>query len=400
MGSGAVAGKGRFFGRLERALFVARPNRFTAVCRLGNRAVGAFLPNPGRMRELLLPGAVVYLEAAGGPGRRSSWTVAAVERDGRPVVVDTHRANAAARFLIEQGGVPGLEGARVLREEVPSGRSRFDFLLARGRRRVLLEVKSCTLFSRRVAMFPDAVTARGRRHVEELAALASAGLDTAILFLVQSPHPTWFLPEYHTDPGFARALLAARHAVRVLPVALSWTDDLALAPQARLLDVPWNVVEREGGDRGCYLAIFRLRRALRWRAGRAAGAFLPPGFHIYVGSAKRGLAARLARHAGGTGRPFWHVDRLRAAAKPRAFLPVRTADDIECDLASAVRGAADGEAAGFGCSDCRCSSHLFFMERDPLESARFHAVIQQVRMDRPVARLADRRTEAPAERRG
>ena len=372
----------RLFSELVKGTFIARPNRFSLLCDREGERISAFLPNPGRLQELLLPEAVLYLERAGDPERKMPYTAVAVEREGRPVMLHTHKTNDAAGLLIERGLVPGLEGAEIVRREVKAGRSRFDFLLRRGGRDLLLEVKSCTLFSRSVAMFPDAVTSRGRRHVEELASLSGKGTDGAVLFMVQWPEARTFLPEYHTDPAFAAALYRARKKIAVIPVAIGWTKKLNLSRKVRRLPIPWEVVEREGRDGGSYLLILELRRRRRVGVGRLGEVTFGKGFYIYVGSARKNLRKRIERHRRLRKRLFWHVDFLRKEALFHAALPIQTGDDLECDLARDLAGFAEWSIPRFGSSDCACESHLFAMREDPLRSPRFHEFLQYWRMER------------------
>jgi len=136
------------FGRTEKATFLKRPNRFTLICRLNGRLVKAFLPNPGRLWELLSPGADVHLERVHPPPlpeSRMPYTVAAIQKGDCPVMVHTHRTNDLVEHLILENRIPGLEGAEIIRREISQGRSRFDFLLRKDEREILLEVKSCTL---------------------------------------------------------------------------------------------------------------------------------------------------------------------------------------------------------------------------------------------------------------
>lgn len=128
-------------------------------------------------------------------------------------MLHTHRTNDVARHLIDEGKVPGLEGARVIGREVAVGRSRFDLLLEHEGRELLVEVKSCTLVKNRIAMFPDAVTGRGDRHLSELAASSKSGRETATLSVVHWPRAAWFLPDYHTDLHFSRTMLACRDRI-------------------------------------------------------------------------------------------------------------------------------------------------------------------------------------------
>jgi sugar fermentation stimulation protein A len=373
------------FGPLRRARFVERPNRFLVRAKLRNgRVVKAFLPNPGRLWELLLPDAALYVARDAGPGsateRKTSHTVVAVERDGEPVFLHTHRTNAVARHLIEAGRIPGLEGARVVRSEVPVGRSRFDLLLDHGGEPVYTEVKSVTLFGNGVAMFPDAVTERGRKHLLELAELSRSGLRTLVLFIVHTPRVRWFMPDYHTDLAFSRALLVVRDAVGVLPVSVGWTQELELCRDVKLLEIPWGFLRREVSDRGSYLLLVHLPRRRRLEVGCLGRLGFPKGWYVYVGSAMQGLTKRIERHVRRRKRVHWHMDYLREAADRVIPLPIRSSARQECQVAEALAELLAPGPPGFGCSDCACPTHLFHSQADPLHSSAFHKVLAAFRM--------------------
>ncbi len=371
------------FAQTRVAAFLDRPNRFRVRCRLDGRTVSAFLPNPGRLRELLLPGRKVHLVREHGPTpRKTRFTAVAVEREGRPVLLHTHRTNDVARLLIERGLVPGFRGARIAASEVRSGRNRFDFLLEREGRRTYLEVKSCTLAGKRVAMFPDAATERGARHIRELAALAGEGVSGAVLFIVHWPEARVFLPDFHTDPAFARTLFECRDRVPVAAVAVGWTGSLLLSAEARVLPIPWDVLERENQDRGSYLLVLHLSRPASPEVGALGQIRLSAGFYVYVGSAMAGLSARLARHLRDRKKMHWHIDRLTTRARIVEALPVRSSERLECDIAAAVSGLASDRIPGFGSSDCCCQSHLFRMPGNPLHMESFHDLLAWFRMDR------------------
>lgn len=375
----------RIFKDARVAAFLDRPNRFLVRCRLGGRTVKAFLPNPGRLRELLLPGRPMHLvREEDHPTRKTRYTAVAVERADHPVVLHTHRTNDVARHLVEQGLVPGLRGARVTRAEVKVGRSRFDFLLSHRGADVLLEVKSCTLAGERVAMFPDAVTERGARHVRELAEIAQQGTRTAVLFVVQWPHAEIFMPDFHTDPEFTRTLLACRRTVETRAVAVRWDKRLTLLPEARALRIPWRTIEREAGDRGSYLVLLYLSRTRVLPIGGLGNIRFPKGFYLYVGSAMANLSRRVERHRRLHKRIHWHIDRLRPHARFIEALPIRSSDRLECDLAQSIEGITSWSIPGFGCSDCRCKSHLFGMRDNPLDDEAFHDLLAWYRMDRLV----------------
>ena len=376
----------RIFQDTQRATFLDRPNRFLVRCKLGGRTVQAFLPNPGRLRELLLPGRAVHLVREEGLGtRKTRYTAVAVERSGHPIMLHTHRTNDVARHLIEHDQVAGLEGARVTRAECRVGRSRFDFLLLHNGTDVLLEVKSCTLAGEKVAMFPDAVTERGARHVRELAGLSARGTRTVVLFIVQWPHAEIFMPDFHTDLGFTRALLESRHQVEVRAVSVGWSAGLVLLPEVRALGIPWTRIEREASDRGSYLVLLHLNRPRSILIGKMGRVRFPRGFYLYVGSAMGNLTKRLDRHRRLRKRIHWHLDWLRPHTRFLETLAIRSSDRLECELARAIDGIASWSIPGFGCSDCGCRSHLFGMPEDPLCRESFHDLLAWYRMDRLVS---------------
>ena len=373
----------RFFGEIFRAQFLDRPNRFLVRCQWQGRILSAFLPNPGRFQELFLPGAVVHLiEERPTHKRRTTYTAVAVERDGHPIMLHTHLNNQVAKYLLERGKVPGLEGAEIVRSEVRVGRSRFDFLLREGSRDIFLEVKSCTLVGRRVAMFPDAVTERGVRHLRELARLSEGGARSVVLFIVHWPFARFFLPDYHTDLDFARALQEVRDRIQIIPLAVKWNQDLSLSPVVRVLEIPWDVVEKEAMESGSYLLILKVKRDGNIRIGKLGKLFFRKGSYVYVGSAMAHLTERMRRHRRLRKRHHWHIDDLRAASEFQSVLAIRASERLECEIAEGMAKTADWAIPGFGSSDCSCKGHLFGFAGDPLHSKGFQQLLQYFRMDR------------------
>ena len=372
-----------FFNHVFQARFLSRLNRFLIQCEWNGKTILAFLPNPGRLQELLLPGNLIYLIQEGNAQhRKTRYTAVAVSRDGYPIMLHTHITNDVARFLIQNRKIPGLEKTEILRSEVRSGRSRFDFLLRDGTRDLFLEVKSCTLVGKKVAMFPDAVTERGARHLAELAKLSDEGMRTTVLFIVHWPFAEVFMPDYHTDLAFSQTLLQVRDRVQVLPVAVRWNPDLSLSPNVKLLQIPWEYIEKEAKDRGSYLLILRLKRRQSLHVGRLSKISFRTGFYIYVGSAMVNLTQRIERHRRLRKRHHWHIDELRAVAEFHSVMAIRSSDRLECKIAEALSRIADWSIHGFGSSDCSCQTHLFGMKSDPLHSPEFQKLLQYFRMDR------------------
>lgn len=370
-----------FYSELYCAEYLRRLNRFVVECRLANEVVEAHLPNPGRMWELLFPGRRMYLAANDGIGKKTRFKVIGIEREGVPVMLDTHYSNRVAEMLIEEKRIPGWEEWSIAGREVTFGNSRIDLLLGRGEERFIVEVKSCTLFGHAIAMFPDAVTERGRKHISKLVQLAGEGYRAGILFLVQWPRSFWFLPDYHTDLAFAQTLYAARDKLDIKAVALEWQEDFQLGERVAEAAIPWELIGREMNDSGNYIVVLRLDQEKKLSIGSKGEMNFPCGYYLYVGSAKQHLSKRLERHQRKRKRFHWHIDYLRHAAEFHAAIAIRTTAALEHDIARAIGKIADWEIAQFGSSDCSCLTHLFGMHTDPLHTPAFIDVLQHFRMD-------------------
>lgn len=200
-------------GPLAPARLVERPNRFLVRARREDGVVEAHLPNPGRLEELMVAGRRLRLRPEVGAGRKTDWTAVLVETPGGGgwVSLDTTLPNRLVGRALRRGWIDELAGWSPEGAEVTLGESRLDFVLAGGERRLALEVKSVTLVREGVGRFPDAVTARGTRHVRELAGLAGrAGWEAAVLFVAQRPDVERVVADEAIDPDFAAALREAR----------------------------------------------------------------------------------------------------------------------------------------------------------------------------------------------
>ena len=194
-------------------IFISRPNRFIAVVEIDGVEQKVHVKNTGRCKELLQPGNTVYLEKSGNPERKTAYDLIAVEKQvpggTRLVNMDSMAPNLAAREWLEGGGLGDIQN---LRAEVKIGDSRFDFCGGQDGRRVVIEVKGCTLEENGVARFPDAPTERGVKHVRGLAELARAGERCIILIVIQMKGVNAFRPNWETHPEFGKALVEARDA--------------------------------------------------------------------------------------------------------------------------------------------------------------------------------------------
>ena len=206
--------------------FLSRPNRFIAKVEIDGATETVHVKNTGRCRELLPPGAEVYLSASDSPGRKTKYDLIAVKkerRDAPPLLInmDSQIPNdVAGEWLCGSGGeIIGIGENAVLRREVKHGDSRFDFYIEDGDRHIFLEVKGCTLERDGAALFPDAPTERGVKHLRELTACLSNGYEAYVLFVIQMKGVHVFRPNDETDKLFGDALReAAAAGVGVLAV--------------------------------------------------------------------------------------------------------------------------------------------------------------------------------------
>lgn len=215
-------------------VFLARPNRFVAMVDIEGRPTACHVKNTGRCAELLVPGAPVYLAACPpGCARKTQYDLVAVRKGPLLINMDSQAPNRAFGEFLRAGRLPGLEAPESVRAECQWGNSRFDFFALQGERRVLLEVKGVTLEQDGLALFPDAPTLRGVKHLRELAGAAAAGYEACAVFVIQMKGPRSFAPNRRTHPAFADALCAARDAgVRLLAY------DCRITPDSMALDRP------------------------------------------------------------------------------------------------------------------------------------------------------------------
>ena len=213
------------YGYVADAVFLQRPNRFIAQVLLHGQEETVHVKNTGRCKELLVPGAKVYLEKGQNPARKTGWDLIAVEKGDRLINMDSQLPNKVAEEWLAQGGLGQF--SQLLREQT-WGASRLDFCLKDARRTKYVEVKGVTLEEGGKVYFPDAPTARGTKHLEELTRIRQEGMEAAVLFVVQMNGVSSFSPNGATDPAFGKALRqAAAAGVEVAALdCLVWPDEV------------------------------------------------------------------------------------------------------------------------------------------------------------------------------
>ena len=197
------------YHHLEKAVFKERKNRFVAEVEKDGQSLLVHVPNTGRCRELFVAGAEVYIERSANGARKYPYSLVIVKKGDQLVHIDP----AGANLLVEEGlkscTIPGLADVTHVEREKTFARSRFDFRFKKGERICYMEVKGVTLEENGIAMFPDAPTERGARHLRELVKVKEEGFGAYILFVVQMKGVHAFTPHKERDPRFYESLVAA-----------------------------------------------------------------------------------------------------------------------------------------------------------------------------------------------
>ncbi len=201
----------------HRATFVSRPNRFLARAIVdGMEEEGPqniHVHDPGRLKEVLLPGNRLLVRRANDGSRKTGWDLIAGKVGDTWVLVNSSFHRPISQSILADSSLNPFGRARELKPEIRVGRSRLDYLMIdENGSEVYIEVKGCSLTVDEVALFPDAPTSRGARHLEELIELVEQGHRAGIMILVLGPRAECFSPNPKTDPRFSETFLKALEA--------------------------------------------------------------------------------------------------------------------------------------------------------------------------------------------
>lgn len=201
-----------------------RPNRFIAHVEVAGKVETVHVKNTGRCRELLTPGAKVYLEESDNPARKTKYDLVKVEKGSRLVNMDSQAPNKVVQEFIEQGKL--FKDVTLVRPETTYGKSRFDLYVEAGGEKIFIEVKGVTLEEDGVVRFPDAPSERAVKHVGELVAAKKEGYQVYVFFVIQMDGVKYFTPNDATHKAFGDALRrAADEGVKVLAYECDVTID-------------------------------------------------------------------------------------------------------------------------------------------------------------------------------
>lgn len=206
----------------EKGKLLRRINRFVVFVEINKKKVKAYLANSGRLKEVLIKGAECLFEKKKG---KIPYKLIAVKKGNIWVSVDSHLPNKFFYELYKNGEIEFLKRAKFLSKEFKVNNERIDFLFLKGKRRIFVEVKSCTLLEGDIALFPDAPTLRGKRHLDLLSELRKRGNDACIVFVVQRRDAKSFAPNSFTHFDFSKSLYRAmKNGVKVYLIVTDFNE--------------------------------------------------------------------------------------------------------------------------------------------------------------------------------
>ena len=200
-----------FENRLISGVFIKRYNRFFVDVKIENKVITAHCPNTGSMKGLLKEGNKVWLSKSNNPDRKLKYTLQIIEDGNSKVGVNTHLTNKIVLDALENNLIKEFDKNILIKPEVKFGdNTRFDFLISNKNYKAFLEVKNVTLARRhKIAEFPDAITSRGAKHIEELVKASKKGYEIYIAFIIQREDCSQFTIANDIDPEYSKLLSKA-----------------------------------------------------------------------------------------------------------------------------------------------------------------------------------------------
>lgn len=202
----------------EKGIFIERVNRFVAKIMIKDKIVEAHIHDTGRLSELLYRGNKILLKRAKNKKRKTEWDVISAFFDGDWILTNSTYHSEIFLKTLEKASLFNKHHFEILKE-IKFGKSRLDFKLKEDNREILVEVKGCTLRKNHVALFPDAPTLRGTRHVYELIKGIEEGYDAYLVFVIMHKKAQCFAPNIEQDKSFYKAFYTAlQHGVKIYPL--------------------------------------------------------------------------------------------------------------------------------------------------------------------------------------
>lgn len=227
------------YNKVVDGIFVKRPNRFIAHVLINDKEEKVHVRNTGRCKELLIPGAKVILEdCSNNPNRKTKYSLIAVWKEDILVNMDSQIPNKVIFNSLEANQINGLEDLKQVKREVTFGQSRYDLYFKSQFEQGFIEVKGVTLENNGIAMFPDAPTERGTKHVLEMVEAVKKGYKGIIFFLIQMKGPKVFRLNWKMDKKFSEAVVFAKEkGVEILAYDSHVTENTIILGQPIKLDL-------------------------------------------------------------------------------------------------------------------------------------------------------------------
>ena len=200
-----------FESKLIPGVFIKRYKRFFVDVQIENKVITAHCPNTGSMKGLLKEGNKVWLSKSNNPDRKLKYTLQIIEDDNSKVGVNTHLTNKIVLDALKNNLIKEFDKNITIKPEVKFGdNTRFDFLITKKNYKAFVEVKNVTLMRKpKIAEFPDAITSRGAKHIEELIKASKKGYEVYIAFIIQREDCNQFAIASDIDPEYSKLLSKA-----------------------------------------------------------------------------------------------------------------------------------------------------------------------------------------------
>ena len=212
------------YERIYEGVFLERPNRFIAYIEIDGQVETVHVKNTGRCKELLQPGAKVFVQKAANPERKTQWDLIGVQKGDRMINMDSQIPNKVVEEWIREGNL--FPNVTLVKPETTFGKSRFDLYIEADGRKIFMEIKGVTLEEDGVVRFPDAPTERGIKHLQELVQAKREGYEAYVFFVIQMKEVKYFTPNMATHAAFGETLKEASEAgVKVLAYDCDVTKD-------------------------------------------------------------------------------------------------------------------------------------------------------------------------------
>lgn len=216
------------YDNIKKAKFLSRPNRFIAHIEIDGKTEIAHVKNTGRCKELLTSSATVFVQENNLPHRKTKYDIISVYKSGQLINIDSQVPNKVFSEWAKNGNF--LSNIELIKPETTYQNSRFDFYVEANDRKIFVEIKGVTLEENGIAMFPDAPTERGVKHINELIHCTTNGYEAYIVFIIQMNNVDYFTPNDKTHKDFGDVLRQAKtKGVNIIAIDCIVTEESIVA---------------------------------------------------------------------------------------------------------------------------------------------------------------------------